>query len=89
MRPFVYQRASNSGSAVDGAIVGSSQMPGEGVQFLAGGTTLLDLMKLDVLRPKRVIDINDLGADLGAVEPAPRACGSERWCAWPMPPTIR
>src|SRR6266568_4918057 len=69
MRPFVYQRASDSGSAVDGAIAGSaSQKPGEGVQFLAGGTTLLDLMKLDVLRPQRVIDINDLGADLGAVE---------------------
>src|SRR5207237_4672747 len=29
------------------------------------------LMKLDVLRPKRVIDINDLGADLGAVELRP------------------
>ncbi|TCO55100.1 FAD binding domain-containing protein [Actinocrispum wychmicini] len=28
--------------------------------FLAGGTTLVDLMKLDVLTPDRVIDINDL-----------------------------
>ena len=28
--------------------------------FLAGGTTLVDLMKLDVLTPHRVLDINDL-----------------------------
>ena len=31
-------------------------------QFLAGGTTLLDLMKLDVMRPERVVDINGLAA---------------------------
>src|ERR1700731_4240234 len=29
-------------------------------QYLAGGTTLLDLMKLGVIRPERVVDINDL-----------------------------
>ncbi|GAA3545267.1 xanthine dehydrogenase family protein subunit M [Amycolatopsis ultiminotia] len=28
--------------------------------FLAGGTTLVDLMKLDVLTPQRVLDINEL-----------------------------
>jgi xanthine dehydrogenase YagS FAD-binding subunit len=28
--------------------------------YLAGGTTLVDLMKLDVMTPRRVIDINDL-----------------------------
>jgi xanthine dehydrogenase YagS FAD-binding subunit len=28
--------------------------------FLAGGTTLVDLMKLEVLTPQRVLDINDL-----------------------------
>ena len=33
------------------------------VRFLAGGTTLLDLMKLDVERPTRVIDINRLPLD--------------------------
>jgi xanthine dehydrogenase YagS FAD-binding subunit len=45
--------------------------------FLAGGTTLVDLMKLDVLTPRRVLDINDLplrgintsdGLRLGALE---------------------
>ena len=29
-------------------------------QYLAGGTTLLDLMKLGVMRPDRVVDINEL-----------------------------
>ncbi|HEX5118178.1 MAG TPA: xanthine dehydrogenase family protein subunit M [Pseudonocardiaceae bacterium] len=45
--------------------------------FLAGGTTLVDLMKLDVLTPQRVLDINDLplrgidttdGLRIGALE---------------------
>lgn len=31
--------------------------------YLAGGTTLLDLMKLDVTRPARVVDIHKLGLD--------------------------
>jgi xanthine dehydrogenase YagS FAD-binding subunit len=33
------------------------------VEYLAGGTTLVDLMKLDVMRPARVVD---LGAIAGA-----------------------
>jgi len=37
-------------------------------QFLAGGTTLLDLMKLDVMRPKAVIDINPLASQFGRIE---------------------
>jgi xanthine dehydrogenase YagS FAD-binding subunit len=45
--------------------------------FLAGGTTLVDLMKLDVMTPQRVLDINDLplrgidttdGLRIGALE---------------------
>jgi xanthine dehydrogenase YagS FAD-binding subunit len=32
-----------------------------GAMFLAGGTTLVDLMKLEVLNPPRVADINGLG----------------------------
>jgi xanthine dehydrogenase YagS FAD-binding subunit len=41
--------------------------PPASVQFLAGGTTLVDLMKLDVMRPTEVIDINSLHATHGAV----------------------
>src|SRR5262249_52299216 len=37
--------------------------------FLAGGTTLLDLVKLDVMRPDHLVDVNRLGLD--RIEPAP------------------
>ena len=37
--------------------------------FLAGGTTLVDLMKLSVLQPRVVVDIN--GLPLDKIEPAP------------------
>jgi len=60
MRPFIYERAGNPRAAVDGANDGSSE-------FLAGGTTLIDLMKLDVMRPERVIDINPLSRELGQI----------------------
>ncbi|HWC63963.1 MAG TPA: FAD binding domain-containing protein, partial [Rhizomicrobium sp.] len=56
MRPFAYQRAPDAGEAVANAA------------FLAGGTTLLDLMKLDVMRPERVVDINDLAREHGRIE---------------------
>jgi FAD binding domain in molybdopterin dehydrogenase len=37
--------------------------------FLAGGTTLLDLMKLDVMQPDAIIDINPLAeAGYGRIE---------------------
>jgi xanthine dehydrogenase YagS FAD-binding subunit len=58
MRPFAYQRADDAAHAVH-----SGAQPGRNlatVQYLAGGTTLLDLMKLDTLRPETVIDINGL-----------------------------
>jgi xanthine dehydrogenase YagS FAD-binding subunit len=56
MRPFVYERVSDWAAATQAA-GGPSSVP---VSYLAGGTTLVDLMKLDVMRPERVIDINAL-----------------------------
>ena len=56
MRPFTFDRAADAGAAVRAN--GS---------FLAGGTTMLDLMKLDVMRPGRLVDINALAPRLGAV----------------------
>ena len=52
MRPFVYQRADSVTAATRGIAAG---------QYLAGGTTLIDLMKLGVERPERVVDISRLG----------------------------
>lgn len=61
MRAFSYQRASDAADAVKA-----------GGTFLAGGTTLLDLMKLDVMRPAQVVDINDLSHEFGGIEYGPQ-----------------
>jgi xanthine dehydrogenase YagS FAD-binding subunit len=57
MRPFMFERAETSAVAI--SYVDQNAEAGT-AQYLAGGTTLLDLMKLDVMRPKTVIDINAL-----------------------------
>jgi xanthine dehydrogenase YagS FAD-binding subunit len=62
MRAFVYQRANNPADAVHGA-AGAND-----TQYLAGGTTLFDLMKLDVMRPQTIVDINPLEAAYGRIE---------------------
>jgi xanthine dehydrogenase YagS FAD-binding subunit len=60
MRPLQYTRAVDVDHAL--AIGG-----GEDVQYIAGGTTLVDLMRLDVSRPASLVDITAL--PLGAIEP--------------------
>ena len=52
MRPFAYAAPPSVDAALSGFDPGSA--------YLAGGTSLVDLMKLDVLRPEFVIDINAL-----------------------------
>ncbi len=53
MRPFDYLRAQDVDAAVrEGA--------GEATHFIAGGTNLVDLMKYDVERPGRLIDVGGL-----------------------------
>ena len=42
------------------------------MQFLAGGTTLVDLMKLDVLRPERLVDITLLADRHAGIEAGPQ-----------------
>ena len=54
MRPFDYHRSENAGDAVKAAA-------GDGALFIAGGTNLLDLMKLDLMTPSRLVDINRIG----------------------------
>ncbi|HEX4197872.1 MAG TPA: FAD binding domain-containing protein, partial [Caulobacteraceae bacterium] len=71
MRPFAYDRAADTAEA---ARLGRDTGQGQTVahtQFLAGGTTLIDLMKLDVLRPEQVVDINPLESRHGAIEAGP------------------
>ncbi|HWG77028.1 MAG TPA: xanthine dehydrogenase family protein subunit M [Steroidobacteraceae bacterium] len=64
MRPFEYLRADSAQAAVAAAgAAGAEGATLAATQFIAGGTTLLDLMKLDVMRPKRLIDLNALEAE--------------------------
>jgi xanthine dehydrogenase YagS FAD-binding subunit len=68
MRPFAYERASDLAQASRlAAGTGQGQIDAE-TQFLAGGTTLVDLMKLDVLRPERVVDLGALRAGHDKIE---------------------
>ena len=60
MRPFGYVRAGATGEATAAGAPGA--------QFIAGGTNLLDLMKLEVMAPERVVDITRL--DLRGIEEA-------------------
>jgi xanthine dehydrogenase YagS FAD-binding subunit len=69
MRPFAYQRAQDPATAVRAATSQTSAPPTLApAQFLAGGTTLLDLMKLDTMRPRTLIDIGDLGPAASTIQ---------------------
>ncbi|KTT97451.1 molybdopterin dehydrogenase [Sphingomonas yabuuchiae] len=56
MRPFTYERAKDAVSAARAATK-------PGAKFLAGGTNLLDLMKIEVETPTHLIDVQDLKLD--------------------------
>jgi xanthine dehydrogenase YagS FAD-binding subunit len=54
MRAFSYQRAADVGTATAACAAGAD------VRFIAGGTNLLDLMKLEIETPSRLVDISRL-----------------------------
>src|SRR6201997_3109070 len=60
--PFEYERA----TSVDHA-VGLLDRLGEGARVIAGGHSLLPMMKLRIANPEYLIDINDLAAELGYI----------------------
>jgi xanthine dehydrogenase YagS FAD-binding subunit len=66
MRTFEFLRPADAAAAIGAASRSPTAQQGASVRFLAGGTTLLDLMKLGVEAPDRVVDINRLG--LGGIE---------------------
>ncbi len=53
MRPFTYTRPPSADAAVE-----TGRLPG--AAFLAGGTTLIDLMKLNVMAPATLVDVTRL-----------------------------
>src|SRR5262245_21964984 len=55
MRPFIYTKPASVAEAVRAIAAG-----GPGTRFLAGGTTLYDLMKLNVETPSTIVDVNSL-----------------------------
>ena len=57
MKTFTYERA----DSISDALRAAGANPG--AKFIAGGTNLLDLMKLEVEAPAHLIDINRLGLD--------------------------
>jgi xanthine dehydrogenase YagS FAD-binding subunit len=63
MHSFEFIRAIDPDAATAIAAQAKTAQQGADVRFLAGGTTLLDLMKLNVETPARVIDINRLPFD--------------------------
>ena len=63
MKLFELERATDRGAAIAAAAASPTAQQGASVRFLAGGTTLVDLMKLGVEQPERLIDINRLGLD--------------------------
>lgn len=63
MRPFTYERAADAQAAVKAA----AETPG--AKFIAGGTNLLDLMKLEIEHPAHLIDVARL--PLAAIEDTP------------------
>jgi xanthine dehydrogenase YagS FAD-binding subunit len=69
MHTFEFVRPPDSATAVANAARSKTAQQGADVRFIAGGTTLLDLMKLNVETPARLIDINRLA--LGKVEASP------------------
>jgi xanthine dehydrogenase YagS FAD-binding subunit len=66
---FKYTKASAIPEAILAAAQSNTAQQGAQIRFIAGGTTLLDLMKLNVERPTQLIDINRL--PLNQVEKLP------------------
>jgi xanthine dehydrogenase YagS FAD-binding subunit len=82
MRSFEYARAATPDAAV-------KQAGGAGARFIAGGTNLLDLMKLEIETPEKLIDISRLdlaeiadtadgGLSIGALVPNSDLAADER-----------
>ena len=62
MKAFTYQRVNSPAEAA------ASAQRTPGAKFIAGGTNLLDLMKLEIETPVHLIDVNGLALD--SIEPA-------------------
>jgi xanthine dehydrogenase YagS FAD-binding subunit len=69
MDTFQFSRPTTVDQAVQAGAKSSTAQQSAEVRFVAGGTTLVDLMKLNVERPRQIVDINVLPLD--KIETAP------------------
>src|SRR5258708_9503991 len=63
MHTFEFIRPADPAAAIATAAQAKTAQQGADVRFLGGGTTLIDLMKLNVETPARLLDINRLPLD--------------------------
>src|ERR1044072_5467443 len=63
MHSFEFVRPENATAAITAAGQEKTHQQGADIRFIAGGTTLIDLMKLEVETPGRLLDINRLPFD--------------------------
>ena len=63
MHTFEFIRPADSAAAIAAAAQSKTAQQGADVRFMGGGTTLIDLMKLNVETPARILDINRLPLD--------------------------
>ena len=79
MLPFTYDRAEGTPKAVadvfdaaarNAPVASDPKQPATSApaQFIAGGTQMLDLMKLGAMRPQALVDIGDLSRTLGEID---------------------
>ncbi len=63
MKSFEFTRPNDAAGAVATAAKAKTAQQGANIRFIAGGTTLVDLMKLSVETPAQLVDINRLPLD--------------------------
>jgi xanthine dehydrogenase YagS FAD-binding subunit len=63
MHTFEFTRPADAAAAIAMAAKASTAQQGADIRLIAGGTTLVDLMKLSVETPKQLVDINRLPFD--------------------------
>src|SRR5882724_8839643 len=63
MKIFELTRADNPGQAIAAAAKANTAQQGADIRFIAGGTNLVDYMKLNVETPRQLVDVNHLPFD--------------------------
>ena len=63
MNTFEVTRPKDNGQAISAAARAKTAQQGADIRFVAGGTTLIDLMKLNVETPQHLVDVNRLPMD--------------------------